>query len=184
MKIYDARENGGFLVVPPLPLCAATDECHGPGTPVAPPPQIGTFKGEGGNVKRCRKGFVKKNGKCVKKKKARRGRRGRARGACPRRAIANARPAAMAESRMRSKETTMSTQTTSARSSRLGAPCVWSWQGLSVVLAAAALAAPAGAVEPIESFNASLSTDQAGGHPDINFDFALEDPGEPEAAKK
>ena len=75
MKIYTARENGGFLAVPPLPLCAAKDECHGPGTPVAPPPQIGTFKGEGGNVKRCRKGFVKKNGKCVKKKKCPKGKK-------------------------------------------------------------------------------------------------------------
>ena len=32
MKIYDAREGGGFLDIPPLPLCAAKDECHGPGT--------------------------------------------------------------------------------------------------------------------------------------------------------
>jgi hypothetical protein len=71
MKVYDAREGGGFLVIPPLPLCAAKDECHGPSTQPAPPPQIGTFKGEGGNTKRkkCKKGFVKKNGKCVKKKK-------------------------------------------------------------------------------------------------------------------
>jgi hypothetical protein len=51
MKIYNAREGGGFLVIPPLPLCAAKDECHGPGTQSAPPPQIGTFKGEGGNAK-------------------------------------------------------------------------------------------------------------------------------------
>ena len=46
MKIYDARDGGGFLQIPPLPLCAAKDECHGPGTVPAPPPQIGTFKGE------------------------------------------------------------------------------------------------------------------------------------------
>jgi hypothetical protein len=51
MKIYNAREGGGFLLIPPLPLCAAKDECHGPGTQPAPPPQIGTFKGEGGNAK-------------------------------------------------------------------------------------------------------------------------------------
>jgi hypothetical protein len=73
MKIYDARANGGFLAIPPLPLCAAKDECHGPGTVAAPPPQIGTFRGKGGNVKhkkkKCKKGFVKKHGKCVKKKK-------------------------------------------------------------------------------------------------------------------
>jgi hypothetical protein len=74
MKVYDARAGGGFLAVPPLPSCAAKDECHGPGTQPAPPPQIGTFKGEGGNVKKkkkkkCKKGYVKKNGKCKKKGK-------------------------------------------------------------------------------------------------------------------
>jgi hypothetical protein len=71
MKIYDARENGGFLDIPPLPLCAAKDECHGPSTVPAPPPQIGSFKGEGGNVKRvkCKKPKVKRHGKCVKKSK-------------------------------------------------------------------------------------------------------------------
>jgi hypothetical protein len=68
MKIYTAREGGGFLAQPSPPLCAAKDECHGPGTTVAPPPQIGTFKGTGGNKRGCRKGFVKKHGKCVKKK--------------------------------------------------------------------------------------------------------------------
>jgi hypothetical protein len=69
MKIYDARENGGFLQIPPLPLCAAKDECHGPSTQPAPPPQIGTFKGEGGNAKpkKCKKPKVKRHGKCVKK---------------------------------------------------------------------------------------------------------------------
>ena len=79
MKIYDAREGGGFLQIPPLPLCAAKDECHGPGTVQAPPPQIGTFKGKGGNVKRvkCKKPKVKRNGKCVKKpkKKKKKGKR-------------------------------------------------------------------------------------------------------------
>jgi hypothetical protein len=72
MKIYDAREGGGFLANPRLPLCVASDECHGPGTQAAPPPQIGTFRGTGGNAnhkKKCRKGFVKRHGKCVKKKK-------------------------------------------------------------------------------------------------------------------
>jgi hypothetical protein len=73
MKIYDAREGGGFLVLPNKGLCAASDECHGAGTQSSPPPQIGTFQGTGGNVppekrkKPCKKGFVKKHGKCVKK---------------------------------------------------------------------------------------------------------------------
>ena len=44
-------------------------------------------------------------------------------------------------------------------------------------------AKPAAAAEQINSFNASVSTDQAGGHPDVSFDFALDNPGEPEAAR-
>ena len=50
MKIYDARELGGFPSDPPPLPCQASDECHGPGTPAAPPPDIGTFKGTGGNL--------------------------------------------------------------------------------------------------------------------------------------
>ena len=51
----------------------------------------------------------------------------------------------------------------------------------SVLLAASA--APAAATEPIESFSSSLSTSQAGGHPDIETSFTLESPGSPEAAR-
>jgi hypothetical protein len=51
MKIYDARELGGFPKDPPLLPCQASDECHGPGSIAAPPPDIGTFKGTGGNLK-------------------------------------------------------------------------------------------------------------------------------------
>jgi hypothetical protein len=51
MKIYDARVEGGFPHDPPLLPCQASDECHGAGTPAAPPPDIGTFKGKGGNLK-------------------------------------------------------------------------------------------------------------------------------------
>lgn len=76
MKVYDARENGGFFKLPQEPPCAAADECRGAATQAAPPPQIGTFKGRGGQAKqrkpkRCRKGFVKRRGKCVKKRRAR-----------------------------------------------------------------------------------------------------------------
>jgi hypothetical protein len=71
MKIYDARENGGFFKLPEEPPCAAADECRGAATQAAPPPQIGTFKGTGGQAKpkkKCRKGFHKRRGKCVRKK--------------------------------------------------------------------------------------------------------------------
>ena len=75
VKIYDAREDGGFLFDPPPHPCAASDECHGAGTAAPAPPNINTFTGAGagseapsGNGKACKKGFVKRKGKCVKKK--------------------------------------------------------------------------------------------------------------------
>jgi hypothetical protein len=55
VKIYDAREDGGFFIVPAPPLCAASDECHGPGTRAAGPPSIGTVApGRTGQVERDR----------------------------------------------------------------------------------------------------------------------------------
>jgi hypothetical protein len=71
MKLYDAREGGGIFVLPPSPPCAASDECHGPSSLAAPPPPIGTFRGTGGQhvSSKCKKGFVKKRGKCVRKRK-------------------------------------------------------------------------------------------------------------------
>jgi len=50
-------------------------------------------------------------------------------------------------------------------------------------LAAAALAAPAQASIGIEQFETTTSETQAGGHPDLTTTFALEAPGDPEAAK-
>jgi hypothetical protein len=46
-----------------------------------------------------------------------------------------------------------------------------------------ALAAPATAKVPIESFSTTMSTSQAGGHPDLTTSFALSNPGAPESAK-
>lgn len=74
MKVYDAREGGGFPYAIPKVPCQAADECRGPGTPTAPPPAIGTYKGTGGNVNqdaghRCRRGFVRLHGRCVKRGK-------------------------------------------------------------------------------------------------------------------
>ncbi|HEV2857838.1 MAG TPA: fibronectin type III domain-containing protein [Solirubrobacterales bacterium] len=70
MKIYDARVNGGFFKLPAEVPCAASDECHGPSSPTPPAPNI---KSSGpttrGNVLTCRKGKVKRHGKCVRKKK-------------------------------------------------------------------------------------------------------------------
>lgn len=73
MKIYDARADGGFFADITPPPCQASDECHGPGSQEAPPPQIATLEGSVGNYtgepapKGCRKGYVRRQGRCVKK---------------------------------------------------------------------------------------------------------------------
>jgi hypothetical protein len=72
MKIYDARAGGGYFADITPPPCQASDECHGPGSQEAPPPQIATLEGDTGNqtggrgASPCRKHFVRKHGKCVK----------------------------------------------------------------------------------------------------------------------
>jgi hypothetical protein len=74
MKVYDAREEGGFFRIPPPPGCAASDECHGAGSQAPEPIVTGTLEGSGGNVpaqKPCKKGKVRRNGKCVPRKKRR-----------------------------------------------------------------------------------------------------------------
>jgi hypothetical protein len=84
IKIYDARTGGGFPVEEPPPPCKAADECHGAGSATPASPQVGTGAnlGSTGNVaapkkkpKKCKKGFAKKHGKCVKKKSKRKSRR-------------------------------------------------------------------------------------------------------------
>jgi hypothetical protein len=77
IKVYDARVNGGFLYIAPPFACKASDECHGPGTQASPPPPINTVKGSGRTPnptqgKKCKRRFVKKHGKCVKRRHHRR----------------------------------------------------------------------------------------------------------------
>ncbi len=68
MKIYDAREGGGFFVLPEAVPCKASDECHGPSSPLPPPPDIkSSGRSTEGNVLVCPKKKVKKQGKCVKR---------------------------------------------------------------------------------------------------------------------
>jgi hypothetical protein len=72
VRIYDAREHGGFFIDPPPKRCAASDECHGAGTPAPPPPNITTRTGSEQTARTkpgCRKGFVKRHGRCVKRKR-------------------------------------------------------------------------------------------------------------------
>ena len=66
----------------------------------------------------------------------------------------------------------MSTHKTIARLLPRGA-----LRALVGLAAGGVLVAPAGASQAITSFNASVSTSQAGGHPDFSFDFALANPG-------
>ena len=70
VRIYDARELGGFEYAPPPIPCKASDECHGPSSSVPPPPNIhvntGTSGNEGLPANKCRTGFVEKHSKCVK----------------------------------------------------------------------------------------------------------------------
>jgi hypothetical protein len=88
MKIYDAREGGGYLYNPPPRECVASDECHGAGSAPPPPPPINTYEGTEEaqldvpekKVKRnCRRRVVRKRGKrrvvkrparCVKRSRA------------------------------------------------------------------------------------------------------------------
>ena len=59
MKIYDARELGGFPYSPPEIQCKASDECHGAGSQAPPPPTIKTIAGApvgnaDGSSQRCK----------------------------------------------------------------------------------------------------------------------------------
>jgi hypothetical protein len=72
VDLYDAREGGGFPFESQLPQGPCQGEgCQMPPPPPAPsPPASQSPGGEGDNVPplKCKKGQVKKNGKCVKKK--------------------------------------------------------------------------------------------------------------------
>ena len=52
MKIYDAREGGGFPYVSPEVTCKASDECHGAASPAPGPIEVRTLAGTPGNVTR------------------------------------------------------------------------------------------------------------------------------------
>jgi hypothetical protein len=74
VKLYDARKLGGFEFFPEKVPCKASDECHGAGTVQPPPPGIGTLEGRTGNSQSgastkpsCRRGYVRKHGRCVKR---------------------------------------------------------------------------------------------------------------------
>jgi len=71
--VYVARVNGGFLPPPPSPICIVSVNCQvrEPQPSPTPPPASGTPTAGNVNGKRCKKGFVAKRGKCIKKPKQR-----------------------------------------------------------------------------------------------------------------
>jgi NHL repeat len=73
VDIYDARINGGFAQ-PPLPPAACEGEaCQGPlNAPDDPTPASSAFEGAGNEpLASCRKGKVRRKGRCVAKQKSR-----------------------------------------------------------------------------------------------------------------
>jgi NHL repeat len=86
--VYDVHVDGGFPEPPPPPPCVTADACRAapaPAPSIFGAPASQTFSGVGNlappaaakpkakpksKPKKCRKGFVKKKGKCVKAKKA------------------------------------------------------------------------------------------------------------------
>ncbi len=70
MKIYDAREGGGFPYIEPEQQCQASDECHGAASPAPGPANVGSTTLSPGNVAPvCGKGSASKNGICAPKHK-------------------------------------------------------------------------------------------------------------------
>ena len=85
VKLYDARAEGGFPFLPQTVQCKASDECHGAGSEPPGPLPINTITGDAGNrtaeqAQGCRKGFVRRHGRCVKRKHSRKRHRAHGRG--------------------------------------------------------------------------------------------------------
>jgi hypothetical protein len=81
--IYDVRVGGGIPEPTPPPACTTADACRAAPAPqpsIFGPPASQTFTGAGNLIpplhvvkplvkpKKCKKGYVKKKGKCVKSK--------------------------------------------------------------------------------------------------------------------
>ncbi len=175
VKIYDARADGGYLQSSRRLPCAASDECHGPGTPQPPPAQHQLDhrcrarrrrpRAEAKpKPKKCKKGFVKKHGKCVKK-------HAQARTTQPPDGDAMAEPTTSKE------RTKMSTQPQAARSSRPRRPLQAALAFAASLAAIAIFALPGQAKPEISFFEVKSSNTEAGAHPDITTIFKLARPG-------
>jgi DNA-binding beta-propeller fold protein YncE len=70
LDFYGAHVAGGFAHPAESEICLTADACHGEGTQEGPQPSAATpgFNGPGNlHQTKCKKGFVKKHGRCVKK---------------------------------------------------------------------------------------------------------------------
>ena len=69
VRLYDAREGGGFTHGPPAFQCAASDECHGAGSQPPNPASIPTATSTPGQYppRHCRRGAVLRKGHCVRR---------------------------------------------------------------------------------------------------------------------
>ena len=159
VKIYDARELGGFPYVPPKPECKASDECHGAGTPVPPPP---TINSKAGSWRQPRL---------------------RSTASLQARVREEARQMRAKAPRAKAPPPWRSTMRIARLDHRHRAPLRSAICAAMTLLVLGISAAPASASEPITSFETVSSTSKAGAHPDFTTSFSLQKPGEPESAK-
>ena len=146
LKFYDARSGGGFSAPAPPPPCEAADECHGADS--SPPAAMQDETGaslSGGNL-----GEGAIPGQAQGETAATASPQGAS-------AASPSRPSGRRRCRMRPRSST--------RRSLLA---------VFVVAAAMALPASAGANAPITTYSGLPSTGQAGGHPDVEVHFAVE----------
>ena len=89
IKVYVAREGGGFVHTPPPLPCAASDECHGAGTEAPGPPNIKTQTGTGNAqpLRRNCEDLASRAGESAKKAKQARRKAARAASAAERRSL-------------------------------------------------------------------------------------------------
>ncbi len=85
VNLYDARTDGGFPLPSPRSTCTG-DSCQGSlhPTPPSPAQASATYHGKGNlrlRKRRCRKGKVRRRGRCVKRRRAKKHRRHRKRAA-------------------------------------------------------------------------------------------------------
>ncbi len=156
VRLYDARAGGGYLYIPPPALCKASDECHGAGSPS--PAQLDINTGSGVTPKAVKREMPEGQGQAARQVRAA--------------------PQAQAQAQAPS--------TSPLEAWRFKVSAVRKGLGvcsLAIAMTLGVCSAPALGAQEIESFSSTLSTADAGDHPDISTSFVLKDPGSPEGAR-